>query len=136
MKLSILLILFGISQVMGGQKNIGGKSTRQFCVKGRPDYSLGAPCSFTNMNCGPYGLCIFQNVKKAKWSYIERRAVGGQGQEWLCICFKTKKSRKSAEKKICSKKYLVKGGKGAGGKYGALFKSPRYSWWFSYVKCT
>jgi hypothetical protein len=55
----------------------------------------------------------------------------GSFLEYKKTCFKTKKSRKSAEKKICSKKALVNGGK-----FVALFKSPRYSWWFSYVKCT
>ena len=133
MKLSILLILFGISQVLGGRKNIGGKSTRQFCEKGRPDYSLGPPCSEKNMNCGPYGLCALKDARKKKWSYLERRVVGGQGLVWLCTCFKTKKSRKSAEKKICSKKELVHG---KPTKYMALFKSPRYKWWSMYVKCT
>ena len=57
MKLSILLILFGISQVLGGRKNLG---TRQFCEKGQPDYSDGPQCSRTNQNCGPYGLCLLK----------------------------------------------------------------------------
>ena len=130
MKLLILLILFGISQVLGGRKNIGGKSTRQFCEKGKPDYSLGPHCSDKNMNCGPYGLCTLKDARSAKWSYLEGRVVGGQGLVWQCTCFKTKKSKKTAKKKICSKKGLVNG------KLVALFKSPRYSWWSTYVKCT
>ena len=130
MKLSILLILFGISLVLGGRKNIGGKSTRQFCEKGHPDYSLGPPCSDKNMNCGPYGLCSLLDPMSAKWSYLERRVVPGHGLLWQCLCFKTKKSRKSEKKKICSKKELV-GGKLIAG----VFQDPRYSRW-SYVKCT
>ena len=131
MKLSILLILFGISLALGGRKNNGEKSTRQFCEKGQPDYSLGPPCGRTenDMNCGPYGLCTLIKMTK-KWSYLERRVVGDDGLPWQCTCFKTKKSKKAAKKKICSKKTLT-----SDGKVVATFKSPRYSWW-SLVKCT
>ena len=103
MKLSILLILFGISQVLGGRKNL----FRQFCEKGQPDYSDGPQCSRTNQNCGPYGLCLFKaEISKTNWSFLENQVEGEQGKEWQCTCFKTKKSRKAGIKNICSKKKI------------------------------
>ena len=145
MKLSILLILFGISQVLGGQKNLGGKSTRQFCEKGQPDYSNGPQCSSNNQNCGPYGLCLLKvEISTTKWSSLEDQVAGEQGVERQCTCFKTKKSRKSGKKNICSKKELLNGKL-----FGVLkttmytrvsvaggFKSIRYYRWSLYGKCT
>ena len=143
MKLSILLILFGISQVLGGRKNL----FRQFCEKGQPDYSDGPQCSKTNQNCGPYGLCLFKaEISKTNWSFLENQVEGEQGREWQCTCFKTKKSRKAGIKNICSKKKLINGKLIAGVfKSGASysrvsvaggFKITRYSQWSCYVKCT
>ena len=139
MKLSILLILFGISQVLGG------KSTRQFCEKGRPDYSDGPHCSSTNQNCGPYGLCLLKaETSTTKWSFLENRVEGGQGLEWQCTCFKTKKSRKSGKKNICSKKELINGKLVAGVFKSTMnfrmsiaggFESTRYSRWSIYAYC-
>ena len=126
MKLSILLILFGISQVLGGRKNLGGKSLfAKFCEKGQPDYSDGPQCSSTNQNCGPYGLCLLKSeISKTKWSFLENQVEGEheQGVEWQCTCFKTKKSRKAGKKNICSKKELINGKLVAG-----VFKSTSYS---------
>ena len=144
MKLSILLILFGISQVLGGRKNLG---TRQFCEKGQPDYSDGPQCSRTNQNCGPYGLCLLKaEHSKTTWSFLENQVEGEIGSEWQCTCFKTKKTRKAGIKNICSKKELINGKLVAGvfksdssysrESVAGGFKFTRYSRWSRYPKCT